>query len=221
MADITPLTDKLYEYLLSVSLRDTELQKQLREQNVNDPLAGKQISPEAAQFLAVLMGLMGVRRMIEVGVFTGYSSLVMATALPDDGQMIACDVDEPRAKIAQIYWAEAGVDHKIDLRLAPATDTLQTLLDEGQQGQFDLLFIDADKSNYDTYYEMGLELVRPNGLIAIDNTLWSHRVIDQSRTDADTEAIRALNKKLYADERVDISLVPIGDGITLLRKRPD
>lgn len=169
--------------------------------------------------MQLLVRLIGAKRTLEVGVFTGYSSLAVAMALPEDGQIIACDVSEEWASIGRRYWQKAGVGHKIALNLGPATDTLQKLLDQGGADQFDFAFIDADKENYDTYYERCLQLVRVGGLIGIDNVLWGGSVIDDERQDADTKAIRALNKKLHGDERVDISLVPIGDGLTLLRKR--
>ena len=213
------LTDDLYDYLMSVSVRETELSQRLRAEIALDGAAGMQMSPETAQFLALQIKLIGAKRAIEIGVFMGFSSLAMATALPDDGQLIACDVNEKWTAVARRYWQAAGVDHKVKLHLAPAIETLQTLLDEGQAGTFDFAFIDADKSNYDLYYEHCLQLVRPGGLIGIDNMLWHGAVIDETRQDVDTLAIRALNRKLYSDDRVDLSLVPIGDGVTLLCKR--
>jgi caffeoyl-CoA O-methyltransferase len=178
-----------------------------------------QPSADEIQFLAFLVKLIGAKRTLEVGVFTGYSSLMVASALPADGQLIACDISEKWTAIARRYWQEAGVAHKIDLRLAPAVETLQTLLDEGQQNSFDFAFIDADKGNYQNYVELCWQLLRPGGLIAIDNVLWHGTVIDASYQDDLTLAIRAINKKLHHDERFDLSLVPIGDGVTLLRKR--
>ena len=217
--NLTPLTEELYDYMLSVSLRDTDLLAQLRAETAKDVLAGKLLSPESAQFLAFLIKLIGAKHTIEVGVFTGYSALVVASALPEDGKIIACDIDEVRTAVAQRYWQQANVAHKIDLRLAPAQQTLQALLDQEQQNSFDFIFIDADKSNYATYVEQCHPLLRPGGLIAIDNTLWHSRVLDLAHEDEDTVAIRALNEALYQDERFDLSLVPIGDGLTLLRKR--
>jgi len=212
------LTDELYDYLVAVSIREPELFKRLRTETAKQERSGMQMSPDEGQFLAFLVRLIGARQTLEVGVFTGYSALWVASALPDDGKIIACDVSEEWTGIARRYWQEAGVDHKIDLRLAPATATLQALLDAGRQNDFDFALIDADKENYDTYYEQCLQLVRPGGLIAIDNVLWYGAVIDDTKQDADTQAIRAFNKKRHTDTRVNISLVPIGDGVTLLRK---
>jgi caffeoyl-CoA O-methyltransferase len=214
-----PLTDALYEYLLSVSLREPPLLLDLREETAALPQARMQISPEQGQFMALLARLIGARRCVEVGVFTGYSSLVVALALPDDGRIVACDVSERWTAIARNYWQAAGVDHKIDLRLAPALETLDALLADGQRSTFDMAFIDADKSQYLAYYERALELLRPGGLVLVDNTLWSGRVADLEVSDADTVALRHFNEVLHADARVDLSLVPIGDGLTLARKR--
>jgi predicted O-methyltransferase YrrM len=213
------LTDILYEYLLEASLREPDILLRLREETASDRLARMQISPEQGQFMALLVRLTGARRCLEIGVFTGYSSLVTALALPDDGRIVACDVDERWTAIARRYWAEAGVAHRIDLRLAPALQTLEGLLASGQSGSFDLVFIDADKENYLAYYERSLELLRTGGLVVADNTLWSGRVADPEVADADTVAIRHFNEFLHRDERVDLSLVPIGDGLTLARKR--
>jgi len=213
------LTDQLYDYLLSVSVREAEILAQLRAETAHLERSGMQMSPDTGQFLSLLVKLMGAKRTLEIGVFTGYSSLVVALALPKDGRLVACDVSDEWTAMARRYWQKAGVDHKIDLRLAPATQTLQTLLEQKQQNSFDFAFIDADKTNYDTYYEQCLQLVRPGGLIGIDNVLWHGAVIDASQNDDSTQAIRALNEKLHADSRVDLSLVPIGDGVTLARKR--
>jgi len=213
------LTDSLYEYLLSVSLRETELLRQLRAETAAFPEARMQIAPEQGQFMALLVRLMGARRCLEVGVFTGYSSLAVALALPDDGRIVACDVSEHWTAVARRYWDAAGVSHKIDLRLAPALETLERLLADGEAGTFDFAFLDADKENYLRYYERLLELVRPGGLIAADNTLWSGRVADTANTEATTVALREFNAILNGDERIDLSLVPIGDGLTLARKR--
>ncbi|HEX9923031.1 MAG TPA: class I SAM-dependent methyltransferase [Anaerolineae bacterium] len=217
--DTIQLTDQLYDYLISVSLRESDALRRLRAETATLERASMQMSPDTGQFLAFLIKLIGAKRVIEVGVFTGYSSLAMSLALPDDGQLIACDVSDEWTAIGRRYWQEAGVNHKIDLRLAPAVQTLQQLIDEGHQNSFDFIFIDADKPNYDTYYEQAYNLVRSGGLICIDNVLWHGRVLDESRQDEGTQAIRVLNKKLYTDERVDLSLVPIGDGVTILRKR--
>jgi len=213
------LSDELYDYLLSVSLREQDALRRLRAETGALEEARMQIGPEQGQFMALLVELLGARRTLEVGTFTGYSALVVALALPAEGRVVACDVSEEWTRIARRYWDEAGVGHKIDLRLGPAVATLGGLVREGGRGTFDFAFIDADKPNYDAYYELALELLRPGGLMAIDNTLWSGKVIDTSVTDADTEAIRRLNMKLRADERVTLSLVPIGDGLTLARKR--
>ena len=213
------LTDSLYEYLLSVSLREPQLLLDLREETAALPAAGMQISPEQGQFMALLVRLMGARRCLEVGVFTGYSSLVVALALPEDGRIVACDVSEKWTAIARNYWRAAGVDHKIDLRLAPAVATLDELIAQGESGTFDLAFIDADKASYLDYYERALALLRPGGLIMVDNTLWDGRVVDPEVSDADTVAIRHFNETVHADQRVDMSLLPIGDGLTLARKR--
>jgi len=213
------LTDSLYEYLLAVSLREPELLRQLREETAADPMARMQISPEQGQFMGLLARLAGVRRCLEIGVFTGYSSLALALALPDDGRIVACDVSEEWTAVARRYWAAAGVAHKIDLRLAPALETLERLLASGEAGSFDFAFLDADKENYLRYFELALELVRPGGLIVADNTLWSGRVADPANSEAATIALRRFNEHLHRDQRIDLSLVPIGDGLTLaLRK---
>jgi caffeoyl-CoA O-methyltransferase len=214
-----PLTDVLHDYLLSVSLREPDLLRRLREETAADPAARMQISPEQGQFMALLVRLMGARSCLEVGVFTGYSSLAVALALPDDGRILACDVSERWTAVARRYWAAAGVGHKIELRLATAMDTLERLRESGAAGRFDFAFIDADKENYVGYYERVLELLRPGGLIAVDNTLWSGRVADPENAEADTVALRHFNEHLHRDERVELSLVPIGDGLTLVRKR--
>lgn len=213
------LTEAVYDYLLDVSLRETDTMRELREETAPRSDANMQISPEQGQFMALLIKLLGAKRTLEIGVFTGYSALAVAKALPADGQIIACDVSEEFTAIARRYWAAAGVADKIDLRLAPALDTLQSLIAEGQENSFDFAFIDADKTNYDGYYEHALRLLRPGGVIAIDNVLWDGKLIDASINDDDTEAIRRLNQKLHKDDRVDLSLVPIGDGLTLARKR--
>ncbi len=214
----TYLTDRIYDYLLATSLREPAVLRRLREETAAMPQASMQIAPEQGQFMALLVALIGARRTLEVGTFTGYSAAVVALALPAEGRVIACDVSEPFTAIARRYWAEAGVADKIDLRLAPALETLDGLLAEGAAGNFDFIFIDADKENYDAYYERGLELLRPGGLIAVDNVLWSGSVADDARQDAETRAIRALNAKLLRDRRVAISLVPMGDGLMLVHK---
>ena len=213
------LTDTLYDYLLSVSLRETDLQRRLREETATLSMARMQISPEQGQFMALIARLVAARRCLEVGVFTGYSSLAVALALPEDGRIVACDVSEEWTAIARRYWAAAGVADRIDLRLAPAIDTLDALIAAGDAGTYDLAFIDADKTSYLAYYERALVLLRPGGLLMTDNTLWSGRVADPEVGDADTVALRHYNEHLHRDSRVDLSLVPIGDGLTLARKR--
>jgi caffeoyl-CoA O-methyltransferase len=213
------LTDSLYQYLLAVSLREPDLLRQLREETASYPNARMQIAPEQGQFMALLARLMGARRCLEVGVFTGYSSLAVALALPEGGRIVACDVSEEWTMVARRYWAAAGVAHKIDLRLAPALETLTALLAAGEAGGFDFAFLDADKENYARYFELLLALVRPGGLIVADNTLWSGRVADPANDEASTVALRRFNGQLHRDERVDLSLVPIGDGLTLALRR--
>jgi predicted O-methyltransferase YrrM len=213
------LTDEVYDYLLRVSLREPAVLRQLREETAGMERSEMQIGPEQGQLMALLVELIGARRTLEIGTFTGYSALAIALALPSDGRVITCDVSEEWTSVGRRYWKKAGVAEKIDLRLGPAVETLEGLLAKGQRDRFDFAFIDADKSSYDTYYERCLQLVRPGGLIAVDNVLWSGKVADASVTDADTEAIRRLNAKLASDERVTLSIVPIGDGLTLARRR--
>ncbi len=213
------LTDELYEYLQSVSLREPELLARLREETAALEWANMQIAPEQGQFMALLVELLGVRKALEIGTFTGYSALVVALAMPADGRLIACDVSEEWTAIGRRYWEEAGVADKIDLRIGPALDTLDELLASGAEASFDWAFIDANKTGYDAYYERSLRLLRPGGLIAIDNVLWNGNLYDLSIDDPDTVAIRALNEKLHTDERISLSLVPIGEGLTLARKR--
>lgn len=213
------LTPALYEYLLEVSLRDDPLLKRMRDETGKMAQANMQIAPEQGQFMALLVKVLGARRCIEVGTFTGYSALCVARALPADGRLVACDVSEEWTAVAQRYWREAGVAERIDLRIAPADETLRALIGDGAIGQYDFAFIDANKTAYAEYYELCLELLRAGGLIAVDNTLWSGRVADPGEGDADTRALRAFNLALHDDTRVDVSLVPIGDGLTLARKR--
>lgn len=205
--------------MLQTSLREEPLLKRLRDETASHPRAGMQISPEQGQFMQLLAKLMGARRCIEVGVFTGYSSLAVALALPADGRILACDVSEEFTSVARRYWKEAGVAAKIELVLAPATETLDARLKAGEAGSYDLAFIDADKANYAHYYERILKLLRPGGLVLVDNVLWSGAVIDPEDHDEDTVAIRAFNELLHQDERVDISMLSVGDGLTLARKR--
>ena len=213
------LDDALYGYLLDVSLRESGLMRRLREETAALPVAQWQIAPEQGQFMALLVQLTGARRLLEVGTFTGYSALSMAQALPADGHLLCCDIDEQYTSIAQRYWEEAGVASRIELRLAPALETLNTLVRDGRAGSFDLIFIDADKANYPAYLEHALLLARVGGLILFDNTLWSGRVLENRAESADTRAIQSLNQRLKLDQRVDISLLPLGDGLTLCRKR--
>ncbi|WP_414527594.1 class I SAM-dependent methyltransferase [Nodularia chucula] len=210
---------QLYNYLLSVSLRESEILGQLREETIQHPMARMQIAPEQGQFMALLVQLMGAKKTLEIGVFTGYSALVVSLALPPDGRLVACDVSEEFTAIARRYWQKAGVADKIDLHIAPAMDTLDQLLAGGEAESFDFAFIDADKSNYDGYYERSLQLVRPGGLIVIDNVLWSGRVADSEVQDNRTTKIRALNEKLHQDQRINLSLIPIADGLTLAQKK--
>lgn len=213
------MNDPLYDYLLGASLRDLPVLKRLREETAKHPRGGMQISPEQGQFMQLLTKLMGARRCVEVGVFTGYSSLCVALALPADGHILACDVSEEFTAVARRYWKEAGVEQKIELKLAPALETLDGQLKVGEAGSYDLAFIDADKSNYSGYYERILKLLRPGGLVLVDNVLWDGAVIDKKDKSEDTVAIRAFNEALQRDERVDLSMLPIGDGLTLARKR--
>ncbi|MCY1419658.1 O-methyltransferase [compost metagenome] len=213
------LDDALYQYLLDVSLRETPLLKRLRDETQALPMARWQVAPEQGQFLALLVKLTGARRLLEVGTFTGYSALCMAAALPADGSLICCDIPGDYNAIARRYWQEAGLIGRIDLRLAPALETLRELERQGQGEQFDLVFIDADKANYPSYLEHALRLLRVGGLALFDNTLWSGRVLESSPESADTRAIQALNLALKDDVRVDLSLLPLGDGLTLCRKR--
>jgi caffeoyl-CoA O-methyltransferase len=213
------MTDSLHEYLLSVTPPITDVMRRLREETAALPMGMMQISTEQGALMKLLIELIGARKTLEVGVFTGYSSLVVAQALPADGKIIACDVSEEWTSIARRYWQEAGVANKIDLRLGPAAETLQALIDDGQSGTFDFAFIDADKSNYERYYELCLKLLRKGGLLSIDNTLWGGRVADPTVTDADTETIRAISRKLVSDDRVTACLVPVGDGYSLAVKR--
>ena len=212
------MNDALYEYLHRVSLRESGPQRRLREETAALEYSGMQISPEQGQLMRMLAGISGARRAIEVGVFTGYSALCVALALPEDGELIACDVSEEWTAIARRYWDEAEVAGKIRLELAPAGETLEALIGAGRAGDFDIAFIDADKTNYDLYYERCLELLRPGGLVLIDNVLWGGAVADEKDTSADTVALRALNEKLKDDSRIELCMLPVGDGLTLARK---
>jgi predicted O-methyltransferase YrrM len=214
----TPLTDELSDYVRQIALREPEVLRRQREATDAHPRASMQTSPEQGQFLHLLARLTGAKKTLEVGVFLGYSSTWVAMALPAGGRIIACDASEEYTAEARRLWREAGVEDKIELRLGRALETLDALIADGNAGSFDFAFIDADKSNYANYYERALVLVRAGGLITIDNVLWGGDVIDASKTDADTEAIRAFNRKLHADARVTLSLVPLGDGLTLACK---
>jgi predicted O-methyltransferase YrrM len=213
------MTDDLYRYLLEHSLRDHPVLRELREETAALPMARMQVAPDQGQFLALLARLVGAKRCLEIGVFTGYSSLAVAMALPEDGTLLALDVSDEWTAVARRYWKRAGVEHKIDLRIGKALSTLDTLISLREFGRYDFVFIDADKTGYLAYYERCLELVRRGGLIAVDNTLWSGRVADPANKEADTVALRAFNAALHRDERIDLSLLPVGDGLTLARKR--
>jgi predicted O-methyltransferase YrrM len=213
------LDGALYDYLLANSLRETPLMRALRDETSQLELARMQIAPEQGQFMALLVELTGARQIIEVGTFTGYSALCMAQALPEDGRLLCCDVSQEWTGVARRYWQQSGVDDRIDLRIAPALDTLDALLAAGGAGTFDMAFIDADKTNYEAYYERCLQLLRPGGLMLFDNTLWSGRVADPDNHDDDTEALRRLNTRLHSDERITLSLLPIADGLTLAIRR--
>jgi len=212
------LDDSLHAYLLANSLREPPVLQRLRTATAAMPNSIMQISPEQGQFMQLLVRLIGARRCIEIGTFTGYSALAVALALPADGRIVACDVSEEWTSVARRFWRDAGVDSKIELRLQPALLTLEEL-ERTSAGPFDFAFIDADKSSYLAYYEKVLGLLRPGGLIAVDNTLWSGRVADSQDQSADTSALRTFNERVHRDERVDISLLPLGDGLTLLRKK--
>ena len=211
------ITDRLEAYVLGHA-RESAIAARLRAETAKLPLAGMQIGADQAAFMALLVRAIGAKRCIEIGTFTGYSALAIACALPEDGKLICCDISEEWTAIARRYWNEAGIGGRIDVRLAPALDTLRELAHEGR-GQYDFAFIDADKSNYGAYYEVCLSLLRSGGLIVLDNMLWSGRVADPGHRDADTDAIRALNAKIDIDGRVDASLLTVGDGVMLVRKR--
>ena len=215
----TGLAETLADYIQSISLREPDILKQLREETAKLSIARMQISPEQGQLMALLVQLMGAKKTLEIGVFTGYSALAVALALPVDGKIIACDISEEYTAIAKDFWERAGVSEKIDLRIAPALETLDQLISEDETGSFDLAFIDADKRNYENYYERALRLLRPGGLILIDNVLWSGKVVDPTITDKQTQAIREFNQKLHQDSRISLSLIAIADGLTLVLKR--
>jgi len=213
------MSEEVRSYLLSVSLREHDALQRLRAETKPMRWGGMQISAEQGQLMALLVQLLGARRTFEVGTFTGYSALVVALALPPDGRVVACDVSEEWTSIGKRYWQEAGVADKIDLRIGPGLDTLDAMIKGGETGSYDFAFVDADKNNYDGYYERALVLLRKGGLVAFDNVLWGGKVLDETKTDEDTVALRALNRKLHADERVSLSMLPVGDGLTLAMKR--
>lgn len=213
------VNDALYDYLLSVSLREPRVLRELREETARMPNSGLQISPEQGQLMGLLTQLTGARHYLEIGVFTGYSSLAVGLALPRDGTVTACDLSADYTAVARRYWQKAGISGRVTLKLAPALESLDQLLADGKAGSYDLAFIDADKGNYLAYFERCLKLLRPGGLVAVDNTLWAGRVLDADDHSEDTEAIRGFNQTLHEDGRIDLSLVPIGDGLTLARKR--
>ncbi len=213
------LSPELHTYLLAHGVREPDVLRRLREETSTMEQASMQIAPEQGAFMAMLVRMLGAKRVLEIGVFTGYSSTSVALALPDSGRITACDVSEAYAAVARRYWREAGVEEKIDLHIAPAADTLKKLLEEGAAETYDFAFIDADKPSYEAYYELALPLLRRGGVVALDNVLRNGRVLNPARDDEGTNAIVALNDKIYADERVDVAMVPIADGVTLARKR--
>ena len=213
------LTDELYDYLLAISLREPSVMARLRAETAVLPRAGMQIAPEQGQFMGLLVELIGARLCLELGTFTGYSALAIAEALPPDGRLICCDIDAEATALAERYWAEAGLADHIQLRLGPALDTLAEIEREYPPGSFDLVFIDADKQPYDRYYEAALRLLRRGGLVLLDNVLWMGRVADPARNDPDTAALKRLNQKIHGDARVSLSVLPLGDGLTIARKR--
>ena len=213
------ISEELAAYVVKVGAREPDVLARLRDETAAMPQHGMQIAPEEGAFLAMLVELTGARRCIEVGTFTGYSSTAVALVLPEDGRLVCCDVSEEWTSVARKYWDEAGVAGKIDLRVAPAAETLDQLLADGEEAAYDFAFVDADKTGYDGYYERLLRLVRPGGLIAFDNTLWGGQVLDQDSQDDDTRALQALNTKLAGDERITLCLLPVADGVTLARRR--
>lgn len=213
------LSDDLHAYLLRVGGREPDILRRLREETQGMPRHNMQIAPEQGAFMSLLVELTGARRYLEVGTFTGYSALAVALALPPDGHLLCCDVSEEWTAVARRYWAEAGVGERVELRLAPAVETLDTLVAEGAENSYDLAFVDADKVNYGAYYERLLRLVRPGGVIMFDNVLWGGKVADPAADDEDTVALRELNERLARDNRISIAMLPLADGLTLARKR--
>ena len=213
------MDDQLLEYLRQNSVREPDVLQELREETQKLSNSGMQISPEQGQLMAMLVKLVNARKIVEIGTFTGYSSTVMALAMPEDSQLIAFDISEEYTRTARIFWKKAGVDQRVKLVLGNAKESLKDFLQAGEQESVDLAFIDADKSSYVEYYECCLKLIRPGGLILVDNVLWSGQVADASNHDKDTEALRIFNAALSSDQRVDLCMVPIGDGLTIARKR--
>ncbi len=213
------MNQALYDYLLDVSLREHPMLQALRQETSKLPLAGMQAAPEQAQFMQFLLQVLQAKKVLEIGTFTGYSTLAMALTIPEDGEVVSCDINREWTDIAEEFWKKAGMAHKIQLRIAPALTSLNNLLKEGYQQQFDFIFIDADKTNYYNYYELALELISPKGIIAIDNIFWDGQVIDENDNNAQTREIRRLNNHIKQDTRVDVSLLAIADGLFLVKKR--
>jgi len=217
-SSVLPYSIELRNYLWEKGLDENPVLKRLREETENHPFALMQICPEQGALMANLVRLISAKKAIEVGTFTGYSALAVALALPEDGYLLACDISEEFTSIGKPYWEEAGVSENIDLQIAPAVETLKSKIEDGESNTYDFAFIDADKINYLNYYELCLDLIRPGGVIAIDNVLWGGSVIDSARTDDDTKAIREINDFIVSDKRVNISMIPVGDGVTLAVK---
>jgi caffeoyl-CoA O-methyltransferase len=213
------ITDALREYLVRETVDEPAVLARLRDETATQPRANMQISPEQGQFMTLLMDILGARRVLEIGTFTGYSAACMALAMGPDGTIVTCDMEEETTSIARRYWREAGVESQIDLRLGPAVESLEAMVSEGLSGSFDFVFVDADKKSYSSYYELGFELARPRGVIGVDNALWDGRVADSEESDEDTEGVRAVTRRIFSDDRVLASLVTIGDGLILARKR--
>jgi caffeoyl-CoA O-methyltransferase len=217
--DHVGVPDHVYDYLARVGVREPEILARLRDETARHPRGIMQVPREEGAFLGLLAELVGARRYLEIGTFTGYSSLAVALAMPPDGELVCCDISEDFTSIARRYWAEAGVADRVDLRIGPAVDTLDALLADGAEGSFDMAFIDADKGNYSTYWERCVRLVRPGGVIVVDNVLWGGSVADPSDQSDDTNAIRAVSQRIQADERVSMVLLPVADGMTIARVR--